>query len=108
MTKLSTPSAKEAARDVLAYLRRYGWIQGEYRDSLGRCCLVGAYKRVYDAPTITEPVSLGNSPVVAPDPFFTAIWDLVDQSPISWNDAAERTWADVEALLLRIAESEVG
>jgi hypothetical protein len=99
------PSAKDAARAVLAYLRVYGWTKHVWRDRDGRSCLVGAYRFIYDRVAVTKPFSLGNV-LVTPDPFFTAFWDLVDQSPISWNDAAERTWADVETLLLRIAECD--
>jgi len=92
-----------------------GWMQGSYSwgNQYGsKYCLIGAIQCVHKTPhrggiVASHPVVKALKEALLPEDAYT--WRSEATSIIEFNDAAGRTWADIDALLqraLRIAEAQ--
>lgn len=70
-----------------------GWCQGDYEDSDGNCCVVGAVLLC----------SGEGGDFRAPDVILPSLRQVIGGTEISWNDAPGRTQSEVSAALREAA-----
>ncbi len=78
------------------HIEGYGWTKGTFEDGDGHVCLIGALDKATDIVHVPTWVMFEAAEALRDE--------IGDTSLIRWNDAEERTEAEVLALLRKVAE----
>lgn len=96
-------NVQQAAADALKLLREHGWCQWQY-EHLGKICIAQALLRAAQLQGERSSLPVYNEVKAVVE----AQYGDLAASPLSyWNDKPERTFAEVEAVLEKVAAKEV-
>jgi hypothetical protein len=91
---------RDVLRAAARYIEEHGWYQGNYRNTDGRVCIVGAILSV--TPEVDDTGDPGRLRSRSVDVLVLA---FDDKAVTRWNDAPGRTEAEVLVALRAAAES---
>lgn len=88
--------------EAAQYLRKYGWLRGQWTSRHNSACLMGAVSMITEAAT---PLARNTPPYAS---VYKHLHNQLGRCPVAWNDGSGRTKEQVIELLEKAAEVAEG